>query len=131
VPGHSYLGPEGARRVEEDEEMLFLPAGSAWGRAWDMLVGGPVHLALVGSRRHPQTAGLFRAAQRLHAPHRILQPLDPELDADRLTALGFPPRPEPALYVCMGGMCLAPLTTPTGVRGLRTTRPWSTLHRGP
>jgi uncharacterized protein YyaL (SSP411 family) len=124
VPGRSYLGPAGLRRMEEDEEALFLPAGAAWGRAWDLLVHGPVHLVLVGSLTHPRARGLFKAAQRVYVPHRVLQLLDPDRDAARIAALGFPRASAPALYVCLGGMCLAPLATPADVRALRTTRPW-------
>jgi uncharacterized protein YyaL (SSP411 family) len=128
VPGHSYLGPIGSRRVEEDEEQLFLPAGSAWGRAWDMAVHGPVHLVLVGRSTHPRTSGLFRAARRVYTPHRVLQFLDPVQDAERIAALGFPPGPEPVLYVCLGGMCLAPITTLDGICTLRTARPWTAVR---
>ena len=124
VPGHSYLGPAGLRRMEEDEEVLFLPAGAAWGRAWAMLVHEPVHLVLVGSLTHATARELFKAAQRVYVPHRVLQLLDPERDAARIAALGFPHASTPALYVCMGGMCLAPIATPAEVRNLRTTRPW-------
>jgi uncharacterized protein len=128
IPGHSYLGPAGSRRVEEDEEQLFLPAGSAWGRAWDMVAHGPVHLVLVGHSSHPRTPALCRAAQRVYIPHRVLQCLDPVQDAERLAALGFPPGPEPVLYVCLGGMCLAPITTPADVLALRKTRPWMAVR---
>ena len=125
VPGRSFLGPEGSRRVEEDEEALFLPAGSAWGRARDMLDCGPVHLVLVGNSSLPATKSLLKAALRLPAPHGIVQPLDPEQDQDRIASLGFPPDKEPALYVCMGGICLPPITTPQEVNRLKPTRPWA------
>lgn len=125
VPGSSYLGLKKSRRMEEDEERLFLPAGSAWGRAWDMLVSGPVHLVLIGSASGRQARSLLSAALKTYAPHQIIQLLDPEKDGDRIDELGFPARSEPALYACMGGMCLAPITTPRGVRDLRTSRPWA------
>jgi len=126
VPGSSYLGPKGSRRMEEDEERLFLPAGSAWARAWDMLEAGPVHLVLLGSPTHQQTRSLWSAAMRAYMPHQILQPLDPEWDVDRIASSGFPLGREPALYACMGGMCLAPITTSEGVRALSAARPWAT-----
>ena len=125
VPGSSYLGPKNSRRMEEDEELLFLPAGSAWGRAWDMLVSGPVHLVLIGSASDRQTRSLLSAALKTYAPHQIIQLLDPEKDGDRIADLGFPARSGPALYACMGGMCMAPITTPKGVRELRASRPWA------
>ena len=125
VPGSSFLGPEGSRRVEEDEEALFLPAGSAWGRARDMLDCGPVHLVLVGTSSQPATKRLLAASLRLSAPHGIVQPLDPEQDQDRIASLGFPASKAPALYVCMGGICLPPITALLEVRKLKSTRPWA------
>lgn len=126
VPGSSFLGPKGSRRVEEDEEALFLPAGSAWGRAQDMLDCGTVHLVLVGTSSQPATRSLLKATLGLLAPHGIVQPLGLERDQDRIASLGFPAGNAPALYVCMGGICLPPITTPQGVRKLKSTRPWAT-----
>ena len=125
VPASSFIGRKGSRRVEEDEEALFLPAGSAWGRAQDMLDCGPVHLVLVGRSTQPATRRLLKATLTLLASHGIVQPLDPERDPDRIASLGFPVSNAPALYVCMGGICLPPITTPKEVRQLSATRPWA------
>ena len=125
VPGKSYLGSHASRRMEEDEEALFLPAGAAWGRAQDMLTQGPVTLVLVGDSSAPAYRRLHRAALRVYAPHRIVQPLDTERDAGQIRGLGFPLREEAALYACMGDRCLAPITTPQGVREMARSRPWA------
>jgi len=125
VPGKSYLGTHSSRRMEEDEEALFLPAGAAWGRARDMLAHGPVSLVLVGDSSGPDYRRLHRATLRVYAPHRVVQPLDVERDAERVRALGFPPRREAALYACMGERCLAPITTPQGVREMARAQPWA------
>ena len=74
VPGKTYLGDHSSRRMEEDEEALFLPAGSAWGRARDMLTNGPVSLVLVGDSSAAAYRRLHQAALRMHAPHKIVQP---------------------------------------------------------
>ncbi len=124
APGSSYLGPSGSRRMEEDEERLFLPAGAAWGRAWDMLIHGPVHLVLVGPSGQAKTRRLLGSAHRLYAPHRVIQFLDPDQDADRIKSLGFPLKGDPALYVCFGTQCLAPISTAKGLMELRTLPPW-------
>ena len=124
VPGKSYLGTHSSRRMEEDEEALFLPAGAAWGRARDMLAHGPVSLVLVGDSSRPDYRRLHRAALRVYAPHRVVQPLDVERDAEQVGLLGFPSRREATLYVCMGERCLAPITTPQGVREMARARPW-------
>ena len=125
VPGKSYLGSHPSRRMEEDEEALFLPAGAAWGRARDMLTHGPVSLVLVGDSSRPGYRRLHRAALRVYAPHRVVQPLDADRDEEQIRELGFPLREEAALYACMGDRCLAPITTPQGVREMARSRPWA------
>ena len=126
VPGSSYLGAHASRRMEEDEEALFLPAGAAWGRARDLQAHGPVSFVLVGDSDTLAYRRLHRAALRAHAPHRVVQPLDWDRDASQVRALGFPAREEPALYACMGDRCLAPITTPQGVREMARSHPWAT-----
>ena len=125
VPGKSYLGDHASRRMEEDEEALFLPAGAAWGRARSLLTHGPVSLVLVGDASDPSYGPLHQAALRIPAPHKVVQPLDIERDAERIRELGFPPRREAALYACMGERCLAPITTAQGVRDMARSRPWA------
>ena len=125
VPGRSYLGTHASRRMEEDEEALFLPAGAAWGRAKDMLTQGPVSMVLVGDSSSPAYRRLHQATLRIYAPHRVVQPLDSQRDAEQIGSLGFPTDREPALYVCMGERCLAPITSPAGVRAMARSRPWA------
>ncbi len=126
VPGKSYLGNHASRRMEEDEEALFLPAGAAWGRAKSLLTHGPVSMVLVGDASDPSYSPLHQAALRIHAPHKVVLPLDIERDAERICELGFPARRDAALYACMGERCLAPITTASGVREMARSRPWST-----
>ena len=125
VPGKSYLGDHASRRMEEDEEALFLPAGAAWGRAKSLLTHGPVSLVLVGDASDPSYRPLHQAALRIPAPHKVVQPLDIERDTERIRELGFPPRREASLYACMGERCLAPITTVQGVRDMARSRPWA------
>jgi len=125
VPGKSYLGEHSSRRMEEDEEALFLPAGSAWGRARDMESHGSVRLTLVGDSSGAGYRRLHQAALAAPVPRRIVQPLDWDRDAAQIRGLGFPARREAALYVCMGERCLAPVATPQAVRDLIKSRPWT------
>lgn len=125
VPGSSYLGSHASRCMEEDEEALFLPAGSAWGRARSMQIHGPVSFVLVGDPLDSSYRRLLRATLRVYAPHRIVQQLDPERDRDRIRDLGFPLERNPALYVCMGERCLAPITTREELRDVVRQRPWA------
>ena len=124
APGSSYLGPPGLRRMEEDEEVLYLPAAPVWAKAWDMLQRGPVHFVLVGSSSDRRTRPLLKSALRVYAPHKVVQVLDPQNDKDRVEDLGFPVDGPPALYVCMSGMCMAPVYTPAQVRSLASELPW-------
>ena len=126
VPGKSYLGDHASRRMEEDEEALFLPAGAAWGRAKSLQTHGPVSLVIVGDASDPSYRPLHQAALRTPAPHKVVRPLDIERDAERIRGLGFPPRREAALYACMGERCLAPITTAQGVRDMARSHPWAT-----
>ncbi len=125
VPGKSFVGARASRRMEEDEEALFLPAGSAWGRARDKETHGPVTMVLVGDSAATDYRRLHRAVLRVPAPHRIVQPLDWKRDCQQIEVLGFPAREEAALYACMGDRCLAPITTPQGVREMTRSRPWA------
>ena len=125
VPGKSYLGAHASRRMEEDEEALFLPAGAAWGRAKDLLTQGPVSLTLVGDSSSPGYRRLHQSALRVYAPHKVVRPLDTEREARQIRQLGFPLRREAALYACMGDRCLAPITRPVQVRELAWSRPWA------
>ncbi|PKB71768.1 MAG: hypothetical protein BZY87_03930 [SAR202 cluster bacterium Io17-Chloro-G6] len=125
VPNSSFLGPRQSRRVEEDEERLFMPAGSGWARAQRLLTSGPVHLVIVGSKANIATKRLLRAALKTYVPHRVVQMLDPEQDRERIESLGFPATEEPALYACMNNMCLAPIRSAQEVSRLTAARPWA------
>ncbi len=125
VPDSSYIGPRASRLVEEDEEALFLPAGSAWLRARRFLADGPVHLVVVGPNAHPATQSLSAASLRCYLPHRVVQRLDPAVDRARIESLGFPTEGEPALYACMNGMCLAPIRSVREIEKLPVERPWA------
>ncbi len=111
--------------MEEDEEVLYLPAAPVWAKAWDMLQRGPVHFVLVGSSSDRRTRRLLKSALRVYAPHKVVQALDPHDDGDRIEELGFPVDGPPALYVCMSGMCMAPVYTPAQVRSLASELPWA------
>ena len=121
VPGRSYLGPPGARRMEEDEERLFLPAASAWARAWNTMDSGPVRLVVVGESVHRTTKSLVKAALRARTPGWVVQVLDPRMEADLVGSFGFPADGTPAAYLCVGRQCLAPFHSPAEVR--KWTRP--------
>ena len=125
VPGGTYLGSNESRRMEGDEERLFLPAGAAWARASHVVSRGPVHLVVVGPSDRAQTGNLLRAALKVGAPHRVVQAFDPAEHRERVAELGFPAGVEPRLYACMDGMCLAPITSAAEAGRLTKDRPWA------
>ncbi|PKB66506.1 MAG: hypothetical protein BZY81_07140 [SAR202 cluster bacterium Io17-Chloro-G4] len=112
VPGSSYLGPQGLRKVEEDEERLFAPAASAWARAMDMAESGPVSLVVVGDTSLGATNALVRASLKATTPGRVIQILDSVDQLDVVKRLGFPANEAPAVYLCIGNQCLAPIRSP-------------------
>jgi uncharacterized protein YyaL (SSP411 family) len=57
----------------------------------------------------------LRAAWSRYLPARVVEILDPALDGDRLSALGYPTAGEPRAYVCVGDRCLAPVTAPAAL----------------
>lgn len=109
VPGRSYLGPPGVRRVEEDEERLFLPAASAWARASDLMRSGPVHLVVIGDSSLNTTKALVKAALKARTPNWVVQILDPNVEPDTVGKLGFPASAGSTVYLCVGRQCLAPI----------------------
>ena len=121
VPGRSYLGPPRIRRVEEDEERLYLPAASAWARASGLMRSGPVHLVVIGDGSLNATKVLIRAALKARTPGWVVQILDPNIEPDTVGKLGFPAGDAPAVYLCVGRQCLAPIREAEELR--RWTRP--------
>ena len=82
----------------------------------DLLLNPAAAVNTVGALDDQRTQALYRASQTLDVPYRIVQLLDPERDAARLEALSLPPQPSPAAYVCLGTMCSAPVTEPSGLQ---------------
>ena len=92
-----------------------------------MLEYGPLRFVVVGHLKDSRTHVLARAANRVYAPHKITQLLDPEKDGERIAAQGFPEGMIPAVYACLGDKCLPPLTTAKSIKELQQSRPWRKL----
>jgi hypothetical protein len=116
VPYQTYIGPPGLRKVEEDEERLFLPAASAWARASDILESRMVHLVIVGDNNHRATKALVKSACRIRTLRWTVQVLDPISGSQIVQSLGFPVDASPAAYLCVGSQCLTPIRKPTDLR---------------
>ncbi|HET9581674.1 MAG TPA: DUF255 domain-containing protein [Gemmatimonadota bacterium] len=72
----------------------------------------PVQVHLVGAAGDPGLRSLWRTAWRRYAPARVTEILDPRLDGDRLSRLGYPAGGPARAYVCVGDRCLEPATEP-------------------
>jgi uncharacterized protein YyaL (SSP411 family) len=100
---------------------------AAYARQVDLHLNPPAEVNIVGGAKSEDTRTLHRAALTLDLPFRIVQLLDPERDATRLEALALPPEPSPAVYVCLGTTCSAPVTDRSSladaVRQMRSTTP--------
>ena len=83
--------------------------GAGWALAVARVRAEPVQVHLVGSAADPGLRALANAAWARYLPGRVVEILDPALDGDRLSALGYPPTGDPRAYVCIGDRCLAPV----------------------
>lgn len=119
----SALGGD-ARWRERAEEALAALAGDAerfglMGAGWALAVARvraePVQVHLVGPAGDARLRALAQVAWSRYLPARVVEILDPALDGDRLSALGYPADGEPRAYVCLGDRCLAPANDPAGL----------------
>ena len=74
-------------------------AMAAYGRAVELVPAPPLHVVIVGPRDDERARRLFRAASEAYLPSRVVQLLDPRLDATQLARLELPVRERPTAYV--------------------------------
>jgi uncharacterized protein YyaL (SSP411 family) len=67
----------------------------------------PMQVHIVGSRKDEMTSNLRIESLKAYNPLKVVETLDPVLDADRLTALGYPVADVPMAYVCFEGKCVS------------------------
>jgi uncharacterized protein YyaL (SSP411 family) len=94
----------------EAERHGLMAAG--WALAVARVRSEPVQVHLVGPADDDRLRTLWSAAWSRYLPARVVEILDPALDGDRLSALGYPSAAEPRAYVCTGGRCLEPVGAP-------------------
>lgn len=95
---------------------------AGYARAVDLLFHPPIHVTVVGSRGSAATEQLVRAALRPYVQSRIVQALDPDLDAELFARAGLP-RPEPGsarAYVARGRESYAETSDPARIAALMT-----------
>lgn len=89
--------------------------------AVDRAIHEPVVVHVVGPLEDAATQALIRAAWQGYRPWRIVHPLDPQRDQERLAALGYPTDCPPSAYICRDRTCLPPKTDPAEVKRLVLT----------
>jgi len=85
---------------------------STYGLALDLFLNEPTRIAIVGPLLEPRTRQLLETSLRTYEPRKMVIPLDPETDRERLNRLGFTAEPQPRAYVCIGKTCYPPTTEP-------------------
>jgi len=83
--------------------------------AVDTFLNEPTMIRIVGMKDDPETKSLLAEAARLYEPRKIIQVLDPEVDAEEIASNGFSSEGPPTAYVCVGTACTAPITDPKQV----------------
>ncbi len=122
---HHLTGERGHRdRAEETLRVFahefgrygFMAAGYAL--AVQKAIYEPVVVHIVGTLQDSATQRLLQAAWSGYQPWRIVHPLDPERDRERLAVLGYPTNRPASAYVCRNQTCSAPTGDPEEVRRL-------------
>jgi uncharacterized protein YyaL (SSP411 family) len=72
----------------------------------------PLTIVIVGSAEDEATLDLLHKGRRLYSPNRWLQLIDPVWEPERLAQLGYPSKPAPAAYLCIGRVCAEPTDDP-------------------
>jgi uncharacterized protein YyaL (SSP411 family) len=85
---------------------------STYGLALDLFLNEPTRIAIVGPLQEPRSRQLLETSLRAYDPRKIVIPLDPETDRERLNRLGFTAEPQPRAYVCIGKTCYPPTNDP-------------------
>nr|AXL06327.1 thioredoxin domain-containing protein [uncultured bacterium] len=89
--------------------------GAGWALAVARVLAEPVQVHLVGHAADERLRALAQAAWSRYLPNRVVEILDPALDGDRLSALGYPAAGAPRAYVCIGDRCLVPVAEPAAL----------------
>jgi hypothetical protein len=80
--------------------------------AVDTFLNEPTMIRIVGSKDNSETQDFLAEAARVYEPRKIIQILDPEMDASEISKSGFCIREASTAYVCVGTSCTAPITEP-------------------
>ena len=80
--------------------------------AIDKWLHPPTVVTIIAPRLDPQRKAFVQKAMRLSLPFRIIEHLDAEVDAHRISTRGYPMTGEAVAYVCRDRMCLPVIRQP-------------------
>ncbi len=92
-------------------------AMAAYGRSVELLLHPPLHIVVVGPRGDRTADALLRAASTTYLPSRVVQHLDPAVDAEHLERLALPAREAPTAYLLADRACAGEVTDPSALPG--------------
>ncbi len=101
--------------AQAEEYSKYGIVASAYAIAVDLFLNEPTRIVIVGSRKERLTTELLNASFRVYDPRKLIVPLDPDTDRERMSRLGYSAEPEPHAYVCVGKTCLAPTSVPAEI----------------
>jgi uncharacterized protein YyaL (SSP411 family) len=90
-------------------------AASTYALATDLLLNQPTRVVVVGARKESATRQLHETSLRAYDPRKLVIPVDPDTDTERLHRLGYSTDAEPRAYICFGRTCLPPVTDPAEI----------------
>jgi uncharacterized protein YyaL (SSP411 family) len=88
---------------------------SPYALAVDLFLNEPTRIVIVGSLKESGTNQLLKASLQAYDPRKLIIPLDPETDRERLNKLGYAVEAEPLAYICVGKTCFPPMSEPKEV----------------
>jgi hypothetical protein len=109
--GDSSLVEIGRRALESDLEAALQDSNAvaSVGLAAGRMSRHPLQMAVIGDPADSTVTALRQAAYFVFAPDKVILNLDPVKDAERMKALMYPSEVAPALFVCVGTLCSAPI----------------------
>jgi len=69
-------------------------------------------ITVIGPKSNPATTILSDVSLRFYAARKSVQVLDPSVDRDKISVLGYQVSDVPTAYACVGQVCLEPITNP-------------------
>lgn len=90
-------------------------AAGTYALATDLFLNEPTRIVVVGAKNDPATRQLHETSLRLYDARKLVIPLDPDTDTERLQGLGYSADAEPRVYICFGKTCLPPVTDPAEI----------------